>query len=965
MSFIKNITVIIVFFISANNFVLADYNSELTVIDAYNIWKISLVKPDITVVTVKPSEIPVVSAYNVWQTNLEKPDLNVVTVKPSEIPVVSAYNVWQTNLEKPDLNVVTVKPSEIPVVSAYNVWQTNLEKPDLNVVTVKPSEIPVVSAYNVWQTNLEKPDLNVVSVKPSEIPIVSVYNVWQTNLEKPDLNVVTVKPSEIPVVSVYNVWQTNLEKPDLSVVTVKPSEIPVVSVYNVWQTNLKKPDINFVSITNGKPDIRPYKITKPDEWSDVIVLSHEKDSIITSDVLYDDQIIYLSYSYMNYGDVTASHFINGIYIDDVFKDGIESNNLAPLSHGFMQNINIGYLSQGEHTIEIKYDYFNEIDEFEETNNTYSTNINIQHQEFDKPDIAPYKPDDWEDIILFSHSIDASISDVLYNDKNIYANFSFAYTGTVDPGLIKIGLYIDGVLKVNKYADSSNNKMYYQIINENIGLLSQGNHSVELRCDYDNELNESDEINNEYFITINVYHFDPVQQVTVLENETTYENLSNSEGTYSLYKINVPNDNYNLLGFYTRSNEDDDGDCDMYVKHGSIPNEENYDFALESEGSNENLLITDPAPGEWYIMLNAYDSYSNVSLHVFYENVIVTKLKNGCIIDGLNVAKDESLYFEALIPKGVESISIESSGNSGDVDLYAFYKDPDDSLFYYSETDGNDEFITIDNDDSMHGKWLFVLLGYENSTDISIQVNWDNNIPIAKSQNIFTDQNKPVNIILKAEDNDGDTLEFTILTQPSYGIVSNVLPNISYTPNLNFEGTDSITFKVNDGKEDSNIATIYIYVQNTVISSNILDIDLNEKWSLPDIIYGLQILSDKKWSLSDIINGLQILSGVSNSYNDAKKLVGLWNINFDWDCNGSDDKSELFFKDDFTFTTSAESYGIWNYNHPDVTIIYDNSTTYSGEINSSFTKIEGSMVSYKGSTGCWDGVKENASYKAAN
>ncbi len=34
---------------------------------------------------------------------------------------------------------------------------------------------------------------------------------------------------------------------------------------------------------------------------------------------------------------------------------------------------------------------------------------------------------------------------------------------------------------------------------------------------------------------------------------------------------------------------------------------------------------------------------------------------------------------------------------------------------------------------------------------------------------------------------------------------------TYTPNLNFNGTDSFTFKVNDGEEDSNIAAITITV----------------------------------------------------------------------------------------------------------------------------------------------------------
>lgn len=63
----------------------------------------------------------------------------------------------------------------------------------------------------------------------------------------------------------------------------------------------------------------------------------------------------------------------------------------------------------------------------------------------------------------------------------------------------------------------------------------------------------------------------------------------------------------------------------------------------------------------------------------------------------------------------------------------------------------------------------------------------------------------------ALDVDGDSLTFSIVTQPAHGVLSGALPNPIYTPNLNYDGLDSFTFKVNDGLVDSNIATVDITV----------------------------------------------------------------------------------------------------------------------------------------------------------
>ncbi|MFN8487764.1 MAG: Ig-like domain-containing protein [Caldilineaceae bacterium] len=88
----------------------------------------------------------------------------------------------------------------------------------------------------------------------------------------------------------------------------------------------------------------------------------------------------------------------------------------------------------------------------------------------------------------------------------------------------------------------------------------------------------------------------------------------------------------------------------------------------------------------------------------------------------------------------------------------------------------------------------------------------NNPPVANDQSVTTAQNTAVNITLTASDADNDPLTYSIVSNPSHGGLSGAPPNLTYTPNAGFSGSDSFTFKVNDGKADSNIATVNITVR---------------------------------------------------------------------------------------------------------------------------------------------------------
>ncbi|MDX1571127.1 MAG: Ig-like domain-containing protein, partial [Xanthomonadales bacterium] len=69
----------------------------------------------------------------------------------------------------------------------------------------------------------------------------------------------------------------------------------------------------------------------------------------------------------------------------------------------------------------------------------------------------------------------------------------------------------------------------------------------------------------------------------------------------------------------------------------------------------------------------------------------------------------------------------------------------------------------------------------------------------------------VAVLLEATDVHNDPLTFFIVDAPLNGTLSGELPNLTYTPSPDFNGTDRFTFIANDGGFDSELGTVTITV----------------------------------------------------------------------------------------------------------------------------------------------------------
>lgn len=89
----------------------------------------------------------------------------------------------------------------------------------------------------------------------------------------------------------------------------------------------------------------------------------------------------------------------------------------------------------------------------------------------------------------------------------------------------------------------------------------------------------------------------------------------------------------------------------------------------------------------------------------------------------------------------------------------------------------------------------------------------NTPPAANDQSFVIEEDTPLTFILDAEDADNDPLSYSLSTPlllPS-SIINGEPPSLTYTPDLNFNGSSSFTYTVNDGQETSNVATVNIEI----------------------------------------------------------------------------------------------------------------------------------------------------------
>ncbi|MBI2127885.1 MAG: tandem-95 repeat protein [Nitrosarchaeum sp.] len=101
---------------------------------------------------------------------------------------------------------------------------------------------------------------------------------------------------------------------------------------------------------------------------------------------------------------------------------------------------------------------------------------------------------------------------------------------------------------------------------------------------------------------------------------------------------------------------------------------------------------------------------------------------------------------------------------------------------------------------------------DNAT-VYVTVGLVNDAPIAQNDTATTLENTPIiiSVLHNDSDVDSDLLTINSITQGANGTVTTNSTTVTYTPHLNFTGTDSFTYTISDGVNTSNSAMVTVTV----------------------------------------------------------------------------------------------------------------------------------------------------------
>jgi VCBS repeat-containing protein len=247
-------------------------------------------------------------------------------------------------------------------------------------------------------------------------------------------------------------------------------------------------------------------------------------------------------------------------------------------------------------------------------------------------------------------------------------------------------------------------------------------------------------------------------------------------------------------------------------NGSDPYGDPLTYAIVSNGMRGTAVITDPTTGTFVYTpngnANGSDTFTFKVNDGTSDSNVATVTVTITPVNDAPVATDQTA---TTAEDAAQPVTLSGSDVEGDPLAFSIVTGPSHgvlsgaapSLIYTPAADynGNDSFTFTANDGLADSQVAIV----------TIEITPVNDAPAAAGQSVTTAEDGARSVTLTASDVDGDPLIFSIVAGPSHGVLSGPAPNLTYTPAANYNGSDSFTFRVNDGTVDSNVATVSITI----------------------------------------------------------------------------------------------------------------------------------------------------------
>jgi uncharacterized repeat protein (TIGR02543 family) len=290
-------------------------------------------------------------------------------------------------------------------------------------------------------------------------------------------------------------------------------------------------------------------------------------------------------------------------------------------------------------------------------------------------------------------------------------------------------------------------------------------------------------------------------------QADYQDMTNGNGYLRLYRFSPADDMiymttyspYNSVGSITTSPDQKNLSYDMVSSDAFTL----IDTATGvSSGSNASVSwagLSNSTEYEWYAAANDGTTSTTSSTWSF-----TTQAK----ANTPPVATSQSI---STAEDTTKAITLAGTDIDGDSLTYSVVTNPTKGTL--SGTEPNLTYTPNANANGSDSFTFKVNDGHADSSPatVSITITPVNDTPVANAQSVTTDEDTAKSITLTGSDVEGSTLTYTVVTSPTKGILSGTGQYLTYTPNTNANGSDSFTFKVNDGTVDSSAATVSITI----------------------------------------------------------------------------------------------------------------------------------------------------------
>ncbi|WP_286291705.1 cadherin domain-containing protein [Vibrio apostichopi] len=187
-------------------------------------------------------------------------------------------------------------------------------------------------------------------------------------------------------------------------------------------------------------------------------------------------------------------------------------------------------------------------------------------------------------------------------------------------------------------------------------------------------------------------------------------------------------------------------------------------------------------------------------------------KNPTFVDNNNSPIGDTVSFTTDEDTPVNG-TLSASDEDGDTLSFVKATDPSNGTVV---VDGNGDWTYTPNE-NYNGDDSFTVevsdgQGGTDTITVNIGVTPINDSPVGDDVSVTTDEDTPVSGSLNATDADNDQLTFSKGTEPENGsVVVDENGNWTYTPNENYNGSDSFTVVVNDGQGGTDTITVDVGV----------------------------------------------------------------------------------------------------------------------------------------------------------